>query len=71
MKLAGFFLLLAGWVIALAAIAVLPPGSARGAFLVAGLGVEALGMGLVVRAHMPEAPSGPMAERMAGRGEQR
>ncbi len=66
MKLAGFFLLLAGWVIVLAAIAVLPPGSARVAFLVAGLGVEALGMGLVVRAHMPEPPPGPMAERMAG-----
>jgi hypothetical protein len=53
MKLAGFLLLLAGWAIILTAIALLPPGSARGAFLLAGLGVEALGMGLVVRAHMP------------------
>jgi len=56
MKLAGFLLLPAGWVIVLTAIALLPPGSARGVFLVAGLGVEALGMGLVVREHMPEPP---------------
>jgi hypothetical protein len=56
MKLAGFFLLLAGWGIVLTAIGLLPPGSARGAFLLAGLGVEALGIGLVARAHMPAPP---------------
>jgi hypothetical protein len=56
MKLAGFLLLPAGWVIVLSAIALLPPGLARGAFLLAGLGVEALGLVLVVRAHMPEPP---------------
>jgi len=56
MKLVGLLLLPAGWVIVLAAIALLPPGSARAAFLAAGLGVEALGMGLVVRGHMPEPP---------------
>jgi hypothetical protein len=56
MKLAGFLLLPAGWAIMLTALALLPPGSARGAFLLAGLGVEALGLGLVVRAHMPEPP---------------
>ena len=53
MKPAGFLLLPSGWAIVLAAIALLPPGAARGAFLMAGLGVEALGMGLVVRAHIP------------------
>jgi len=56
MKLAGFLLLLSGWVIVLAAIALLPAGFARGAFLMAGVCVEALGLGLVVRAHMPEPP---------------
>jgi hypothetical protein len=56
MKLAGFLLLPAGWVIVLAAIALLPPGFVRGAFLAAGLAVEALGMGLVVYAHVPEPP---------------
>jgi len=53
MKLAGFLLLPAGWLIVLTAIVVLPAGSARAAFLLAGLGIEALGMGLVVRAHSP------------------
>lgn len=54
MKLAGFLLLMAGWVIVLTAIAVLPPGAVQVAFVLAGLAVEALGMGLVVRAHVPE-----------------
>jgi hypothetical protein len=72
MKLAGFLLLPAGWAIVLTAIAILPPGSARGAFLVAGLVVEALGMGLVFWAHMPEPPRepssrGPMAAPEARR----
>jgi len=53
MKLAGFLLLPAGWAIVMTAISILPPGAARGAFLFAGLGVEALGLGLVARAHMP------------------
>jgi hypothetical protein len=53
MKLAGFLLLPAGWLIVLTAIAILPPGSARAAFLFAGLAIEALGLGLVVRAHIP------------------
>jgi hypothetical protein len=56
MKLVGFLLMPAGWVIVLAAIALLPPVSARAAFLLAGLAVELLGLGLVVRAHMPEPP---------------
>ena len=34
-------------------IVLLPPGIARTVFLLAGLGVEALGMGLVVRVHIP------------------
>jgi hypothetical protein len=63
MKLAGFLLLLAGWVIVLTAIALLPAGSVRGAFLGAGIAVEALGLGLVVRAHMPEPPRERGCER--------
>ena len=53
MKLAGFLLLLAGWVIAMAAIAVLPETSSRLIFLLAGMGVEGLGLALAVRAHLP------------------
>jgi hypothetical protein len=67
MKLAGFLLLPAGWAIVLSAVAVLPPGSVRGAFLIAGLGVEALGMGLVAYAHIPEPPP----ERPLDRGGER
>jgi|HubBroStandDraft_1064217.scaffolds.fasta_scaffold974879_1 hypothetical protein len=63
MKLPGFLLLLAGWVIVLTAIAILPPGSARGAFLLAGLGVQGLGLALVVRGHMPEPPRERALER--------
>jgi hypothetical protein len=52
MKFAGFLLLLAGWVIALAAVALLPPGSARLCFALAGFAVESLGLVLVVRSHL-------------------
>jgi hypothetical protein len=51
MKLAGFLLLLSGWIIALAAIAVLPQPGARAGFLLAGVGVEIVGLVLVFRGH--------------------
>lgn len=51
MKLVGFLLLLAGWWIVLAAIALLGLGAARAGFVLAGVGVEALGLVLVVRSH--------------------
>ena len=55
MKIAGFLLLLAGWAIVLAALVLLaaPP---RAAFVLAGLGVEILGLVLVIRSHI--VPSG-------------
>lgn len=52
MKLVGFFLLLAGWVIVLAALAVIGSGVPLAAFTLSGTGVEILGLVLVVRAHM-------------------
>ena len=52
MKLAGLLLLLSGWIIALAAIGVLSQPGARAGFLLAGLGVEIVGLVLVFRAHM-------------------
>jgi hypothetical protein len=52
MKLAGFLLLLAGWVLVLAAVALLGAAGPRGAFLVAGVGVELLGLVLVARSHL-------------------
>ncbi|MBZ5610525.1 MAG: hypothetical protein LAP38_19865 [Acidobacteriia bacterium] len=59
MKLAGFFLLPAGWIIVLAAFVLLPPAPAQTGFALAGMAVEMLGLALVVRSHL--APRG--AER--------
>ncbi len=51
MRLVGFLLLPAGWIIVLAALALLSPGTARAVFLLAGGGVQVVGLVLVVRAH--------------------
>lgn len=52
MKLLGFFLLLAGWGIVLAAVALLASTAlALALFVLAGTGVELLGLSLVVRSH--------------------
>ena len=52
MKLGGFLLLLSGWGIVLAALAMLH-GSAVSVFILCGVAVEILGLALVARAHMP------------------
>jgi len=52
MKLAGLLLLLAGWGIVLAAVALLSSALPRTGFVLAGVGVEALGLVLVVRSHL-------------------
>jgi len=51
MKFLGFLLLLAGWGIVLTAVALLGTAGARAAFVLAGMGVEILGLVLVIRAH--------------------
>jgi hypothetical protein len=48
MRAAGLLLLVSGWAIVLAAIALLPAGGSRAAFLTAGFCVEALGLGLAL-----------------------
>lgn len=53
MKLLGFLLLLGGWIIVLAAVALLPSGASQIAFVLVALGVEILGLTLVFRAHLP------------------
>ncbi|MGC2321841.1 MAG: hypothetical protein WA463_04340 [Terriglobales bacterium] len=58
MKLAGFLLLLAGWGIVLCALAWLPSAGQRTGFVLAGCGVEVLGLVLAVRSHLV-----PNAER--------
>jgi len=57
MKLTGFLLLLAGWMIVLAAVALLRSATPRAAFALAGAGIEALGLILVAHAHLV-APGG-------------
>ena len=52
MKLAGLLLLLAGWGIVLAAVALLSSALPRTGFVLAGVGVEALGLILAVRSHL-------------------
>jgi 4-amino-4-deoxy-L-arabinose transferase-like glycosyltransferase len=54
MKLAGFLLLLAGWAIVLAAVAVLRTETLRGAFVAAGAAVEVLGLALAARSHLAQ-----------------
>ncbi len=55
MKLAGFLLLPSGWAIILSALVLLAPAQnvARTGFVLAGVCVEALGLALVVRTHVP------------------
>jgi hypothetical protein len=53
MKLIALFLLLAGWIIVLAAVALMESAGPRAAFALAGAAVQILGLALLVRAHMP------------------
>jgi len=52
MKTAGIFLLLTGWLLVLAALAMLPGGAARSGFVLAGMAVELTGLAIAVRTHM-------------------
>jgi uncharacterized membrane protein len=51
-KLFGFLLLLAGWGLVLAALVLLVASVPRAVFALAGLGVEIVGLALVMRAHL-------------------
>ena len=52
MKLLGFLLLLSGWGIVVAALALLHGAGVSG-FIIAGFAIEVLGLMLVLRAHLP------------------
>jgi CHASE1-domain containing sensor protein len=53
MRLTGFVLLVSGWIIVLAAVVLLKSSSPQQvSFVLAGIGVEALGLALVVRSHL-------------------
>jgi hypothetical protein len=51
MKLPGFFLLLAGWGLVLAAVVMLRAELPQAVFVLAGIAVELAGLALVVHAH--------------------
>ena len=51
MKLAGFLLLVAGWAIVVAALLLLPSAESRVVFVLAGIGVQVLGLVLAERSH--------------------
>jgi hypothetical protein len=53
MRLAGFLLLPAGWGLVIAALVLLAAAGPRTAFIVAGLGVEVLGLVLFAQSYMP------------------
>jgi hypothetical protein len=51
MKLLGFFLLVAGWALVIAAVVLLGQVAPRTIFVLSGLGVEIVGLVLVARSH--------------------
>lgn len=51
MKLVSFVLLTGGWAIVVAALLLLPAAVSRSLFVVAGIGVEILGLILAIRSH--------------------
>ena len=52
MKFTGLLILVAGWVIVLASMPLLASMKSRTIFVLAGLGVEVIGLVLVVRSHV-------------------
>ena len=52
MKLAGILLLLAGWGIAISAVALLPSLIGRSVFVLSGIAVELLGLALMTYSHL-------------------
>jgi hypothetical protein len=52
MRLLGFLLLVAGWMLVLAALVLLPFGPSQTSFVLVALAVEALGLAFVFRSHL-------------------
>jgi hypothetical protein len=53
MKYAGLLVMPAGFFLAIAAILLFPAPAPRAAFVVCGLAVEAMGLAVAVRGHIP------------------
>jgi hypothetical protein len=52
MRIAGIFLLFAGFALTVVALHLMPDLTRRAVFILCGLGVQFLGLGLLVRAHL-------------------
>jgi hypothetical protein len=59
LRLVGCLLLLSGFFLILAALVMLPTLQMRLAFVLAAIGVEALGVGLLTRSYIPEKEQQP------------
>ena len=59
MKLAGLLLLVSGWLLVLLAVVLLHAEASRAVFVLAGMGVQVLGLVLVFRVHLPSSGSRP------------
>jgi hypothetical protein len=60
MKYAGLLVMPAGFFLSIAAIVLFPASPSRAAFVLCGLAVEALGLGVAIRGHMqPRGESRP------------
>jgi hypothetical protein len=53
MKLAGLLVMPSGFFLTVAALVLFPAPASRNAFVLCGLAVEALGLAVAVRGHMP------------------
>ena len=51
MKIAGSLLMVAGWLLTIVAVILLRTETSRGVFVLAGLGVQVLGLVMIFRAH--------------------
>jgi hypothetical protein len=52
MKLAGMLVMTAGFFLAIAALVLFPDPAPRTAFVLCGIAVECLGLGVAIRSHM-------------------
>lgn len=57
MKFAGLLVMPAGFFLTVAALVLFPDAALRATFVVCGLAVEALGLGVAVRGHMEPRPA--------------
>jgi hypothetical protein len=61
MKFAGLLVMPAGFFLTVATLVLFPQGALRATFVVCGLAVEALGLGVAVRGHMERRQEPPIA----------